>query len=70
VTGVDPSHPTVTGLDVVLTRNAGGQATPDQLDSLVQRLDAVVTTQLHGLVLACATASRPWPWIRSPGQAR
>ncbi len=52
VTVVDPSDPTVTGLDVVLARNAGVQATPDQLDSLVQRLDAVVTTRLHGLVLA------------------
>jgi hypothetical protein len=27
-------------------------ATPDQLDSLLRRLDAVVTTRLHGLVLA------------------
>jgi Polysaccharide pyruvyl transferase len=27
-------------------------ATPDQFDSIVRRLDAVVTTRLHGLVLA------------------
>jgi hypothetical protein len=37
-------------LDLLLVRNAG--ARPAQLDSLVQRLDAVVTTRLHGLVLA------------------
>jgi polysaccharide pyruvyl transferase len=33
-------------------RRWGSCATPDQLDSVVRRLDAVVTTRLHGLVLA------------------
>jgi hypothetical protein len=37
-------------LDLLLVRNAG--ARPAQLDSLVQRLDAVFTTRRHGLVLA------------------
>lgn len=39
-------------IDTQLDRNAAGLRTSCEIDSLIARMDAVVTTRLHGLVLA------------------
>ncbi len=39
-------------IDTRLDRNAGGLNTPEAVECLISRMDAVVTTRLHGLVLA------------------
>jgi len=39
-------------IDTRLDVNATGLSTPAQVESLIARMDAVVTTRLHGLVLA------------------
>ena len=39
--------------------NAGGLRTPAQVESLIARMDAVVTTRLHGMVLALKTGVPP-----------
>lgn len=42
----------VVRIDTRLDVNAGGLRTPAQVEALIARMDAVVTTRLHGLVLA------------------
>jgi hypothetical protein len=42
----------VVWIDTRLDENATGLRTPAQVESLIARVDAVVTTRLHGLVLA------------------
>ena len=39
-------------IDTRLDSNAGGLRTPREIDSLIARMDVVVTTRLHGMVLA------------------
>jgi hypothetical protein len=43
---------TLVRIDTRLDVNATGLSTPAQIESLIARMDAVVTTRLHGLVLA------------------
>lgn len=38
-------------IDTCLDKNAGGLRTPSQVESLIARMDLVVTTRLHGTVL-------------------
>jgi hypothetical protein len=42
----------VVDIDTRLDRNRGGLRTPREVESLIARMDAVVTTRLHGTVLA------------------
>jgi hypothetical protein len=42
----------VVAIDTRLDENRTGLRTPGQVESLIARMDAVVTTRLHGLVLA------------------
>jgi len=39
-------------IDTRLDENSCGLRTPDEVESLIARMDAVVTTRLHGLVMA------------------
>lgn len=39
-------------IDTCLKNNAGGLATPEQINALIARMDMVVTTRMHGLVMA------------------
>jgi len=49
---VAATHVTAVGIDTRLDVSASGLTTPAQVESLIGRMDAVVTTRLHGLVLA------------------
>jgi hypothetical protein len=42
----------VVAIDTRLDRNRGGLRTPREVESLIARMDAVLTTRLHGTVLA------------------
>jgi polysaccharide pyruvyl transferase len=42
----------VVDIDTRLDRNRGGLTTPREVESLIARMDAVLTTRLHGTVLA------------------
>jgi polysaccharide pyruvyl transferase WcaK-like protein len=42
----------VVEIDTRLDENATGLATPAQVESLIARMNAIVTTRLHGMVLA------------------
>jgi len=39
-------------IDTCLEQNAGGLKTPEQINALIARMDMVVTTRMHGLVMA------------------
>ena len=39
-------------IDTCLEHNAGGLTTPEQVEAVIQRTDVVLTTRLHGTVLA------------------
>lgn len=39
-------------IDTCLEDNAGGLATPEQINAVIARMDLVVTTRMHGLVMA------------------
>jgi Polysaccharide pyruvyl transferase len=49
---VERADVTAVPLDTRLDANASGLVTEAQVESLIARMDAVVTTRLHGLVLA------------------
>jgi hypothetical protein len=46
----------VVDIDTRLDRNRGGLRTPREVESLIARMDAVLTTRLHGTVLAIKNA--------------
>jgi hypothetical protein len=46
-------------IDTRLDRNATGFRTPRQVESVIKRMDAVVTTRLHGCVLALKNGVPP-----------
>ena len=39
-------------IDTALEKNAGGLRTPGEVESLISRMDVVITTRLHGTVLS------------------
>lgn len=39
-------------IDTCLEHNAGGLTTPEQINAMIGRMDMVVTTRMHGLVMA------------------
>jgi hypothetical protein len=39
-------------IDTCLENNAGGLTTPEQINAVIHRMDVVVTTRMHGLVMA------------------
>jgi polysaccharide pyruvyl transferase WcaK-like protein len=49
---IDSREAAIVEIDTRLERNSGGLRTADEVATLIARVDAVVTTRLHGLVLA------------------
>ncbi len=49
---IDSSNVAAVSIDTCLDNNEGGLRTPKQVESLIARMDVVVTTRLHGTVLS------------------
>ena len=49
---IDARPMSVVPIDTCLEENTGGLRTPAEIESLIARMDLVLTTRLHGLVLA------------------
>ena len=49
---LDESGAACIPIDTCLENNAGGLKTPEQINAMIARMDFVVTTRMHGLVMA------------------